>query len=406
MPKFLVDLEKKLDGFAIEGSNPSFRLFVSSDPANSIPIGLLERAIKLTNEPPAGLKQNLQRAFVFFSKEEIEDKDPKVKTILFGLCYFHSVMLERKKFGPKGWNMNYPFSIGDLRDSTVVLTNYMETTASSGKIPWDDLRYIFGEIMYGGHIVDNVDRRFCATFLDNLMTEKILEEEELFPFIEGRNISFKCPPPYPYEKYLEHIDQECPPETPLAYGLHPNAEIDFRTNQCFELFKTLQEIQPKDGGGGGDGAGGGGDKVLEFMQRVFEEVNLESFKFQLDDIAGKMGEDSRGPFQNSFMQECEYMNILIFFIVSTLRDIELAFKGELTMTENMERVMTDITLNKVPALWTKYGFTSTRGLNSWLTNTKMRCEQLSAWKEDPVKIPHVTWVNRLKNPNSFLTAIK
>jgi dynein heavy chain len=229
MPRFLIELEKKLDGFAAEGSNPSFRLFVSSDPATSIPIGLLERSIKLTNEPPQGLKQNLKRAFVFFNKEDIEDKDTRVKTILFGLCYFHSVMLERKKFGPKGWNMSYPFSIGDLRDSATVLNTYMETSAASGKIPWDDLKYLFGEIMYGGHIVDNVDRRFCSSFLDNLMTEKLLEEEELFPFIEGRNITFKCSPPYPYEKYLEHIDQECPPETPLAYGLHPNAEIDFRT---------------------------------------------------------------------------------------------------------------------------------------------------------------------------------
>jgi len=174
-------------------------------------------------------------------------------------------MLERKKFGPKGWNMNYAFSIGDLRDSAIVLNNYMETNASSGKIPWDDLRYIFGEIMYGGHIVDNVDRRFCAAFLENLMTEKILEEEELFPYIEGRNISFKCPPPLSYEKYLEHIDQECPPETPLAYGLNPNAEIDFRTTQCNELFKTLQEIQPKDGGSSSEGDAGPNARVIEFM---------------------------------------------------------------------------------------------------------------------------------------------
>lgn len=100
------------------------------------------------------------------------------------------------------------------------------------------------------------------------------------------------------------------------------------------------------------------------------------------------------------------MNTLIFYVVSSLRDIELAFKGELTMTENMEKIMADINLNKVPALWTKYGFTSTRGLNSWLSNTRHRCEQLAVWKEDPVKVPHVTFINRLKNPNSFLTAIK
>lgn len=34
MPAFLIDLEKKLDAFAIEGSNPGFRLYISSDPNN------------------------------------------------------------------------------------------------------------------------------------------------------------------------------------------------------------------------------------------------------------------------------------------------------------------------------------------------------------------------------------
>lgn len=121
MPSFLVELEKKLDVYAVEGSHPSFRLYLSSDPSNQIPIGLLERCIKLTNEPPQGLKSNMKRAFTFFSKEDIEDKDPKIKTILFALCYFHSVMVERRKFGPKGWNMHYPFSTGDLRDSAIVL---------------------------------------------------------------------------------------------------------------------------------------------------------------------------------------------------------------------------------------------------------------------------------------------
>jgi dynein heavy chain len=61
--------------------------------------------------------------------------------------------------------------MGDLRDSSVVLQNYMDNNQASGKIPWDDLRYLFGEIMYGGHIVDDVDRRFCKVFLENLMND-------------------------------------------------------------------------------------------------------------------------------------------------------------------------------------------------------------------------------------------
>jgi dynein heavy chain len=128
MPSFLLDLEKKLDLFAAEGSNPTFRLFISSDPNKAIPIGLLDKSIKLTNEPPMGVKQNLKRAFTFFNKEEIEDKDPKVKTILFALCYFHTVMSERRKFGAKGWNMKYPFNMEILEIQLLSLTTILRTT--------------------------------------------------------------------------------------------------------------------------------------------------------------------------------------------------------------------------------------------------------------------------------------
>jgi hypothetical protein len=58
--------------------------------------------------------------------------------------------------------INIFFSLGDLTISVSVLYNYLE---NSSKIPWEDLRYLFGEIMYGGHITDDWDRRLCRTFL-------------------------------------------------------------------------------------------------------------------------------------------------------------------------------------------------------------------------------------------------
>jgi dynein heavy chain len=81
------------------------------------------------------------------------------------MCYFHACLLERRKFGPMGWNMFYPFSIGDLRDSYYVLCKNIENNAS-GRLPWADLKYIFGEIMYGGHITDPFDRRTNTTYLE------------------------------------------------------------------------------------------------------------------------------------------------------------------------------------------------------------------------------------------------
>lgn len=77
-----------------------------------MPVGILERSLKLTNEPPQGLKQNLKRAFATYNKEDFELYDVKLRSILFGLCHFHSVIIERMKFGPKGWNRTYPFNTG------------------------------------------------------------------------------------------------------------------------------------------------------------------------------------------------------------------------------------------------------------------------------------------------------
>merc|ERR1719181_1485897 len=41
MPRWCVDLEKRLDEYALEGSHQKFRLFLTADPSNGIPIGLL-----------------------------------------------------------------------------------------------------------------------------------------------------------------------------------------------------------------------------------------------------------------------------------------------------------------------------------------------------------------------------
>ena len=47
----------------------------------------------------------------------------------------------------------------------------------AGQVPWDDLRYLFGEIMYGGHIIDDWDRKLCKTYLEEYVGPEMLEGE-------------------------------------------------------------------------------------------------------------------------------------------------------------------------------------------------------------------------------------
>ena len=399
MPRWCVELEKKLDSFQVDGSHPKFRVFLTSEPSSSIPIGILNRSIKLTNEPPTGLKANLKRAFCSFTKSEIEEADAKLKCILFGLCHFHAIMIERKKFGPKGFNMMYPFSLGDLHSSWVCLNNYMENAGS--KIPWEDLRYIFGQIMYGGHIVNDLDRLLCVTYLEHFLRDELLDEMELFPFVSDEKASFKTPGAVSYERYMEHIEEQLQGDTPLAFGLHPNAEIGFRTAQSELLFRTLQDLQPADAGDSEEGMSP--QAVAEnYLNDILDRFGEP--KFDLDDIASSI-EDNRGPFQNVFFLEVKQMEKLLAHMRKSLKELRLGFGGELTMSEEMENLQTSLFMDRVPKLWAKLAWPSLRPLASWLTDLNRRVEQLLVWVGAPLDVPNITWLSGLINPQSFLTAV-
>jgi len=388
--------------FAVENSHPNFRLFLSADPSPGIPIGILDRSIKLTNEPPEGMLANLRRSFACFSKEDFEDRDAKVKAILFALCHFHSLMLEGKKFGPLGYNMKYPFAAADLCDSAQVLYNYLEGSAAV-KIPWDDLRYIFGEIMYGGHIVDDWDRRMCEKYLLYFMRDELLDEIEMIPYADGR-LCWPSPQAGPHEKYVEHIET-MPGESPLFFGMHPNAEINFRTVQCEKLFDILMGLSGGEEGADDGDAGQSPMAIAESMAaEILEEVQEK--KFPTDDVSRSMSDEEKGPYQFVFIQECDYMNGLIYEMVRGLAELMLGFKGELTMSEQMEGLAMCLFQERLPMWWVKLGFPSTRSLRSWRVNLQDRCVQLDDWINDPLNIPKVTDISKLFNPQSFLTAIK
>ncbi|XP_027547495.1 dynein heavy chain 9, axonemal-like isoform X2 [Neopelma chrysocephalum] len=250
--KWLSSLEKKLEQHS-ESSHQDFRVFISAEPAPSpeshiIPQGILENSIKITNEAPTGMQANLHGALDNFSQDTLEmcSHEKEFKSILFALCYFHAVVAERRRFGPQGWNRPYPFSSGDLTISVTVLHNYLQ---ASSKVPYDDLRYLVGEIMYGGHITDDWDRRLCKTYLEEFIKPEILEGELLLA------PGFPLPGNMDYNGYHQYIDEALPPESPYLYGLHPNAELGFLTQSSEQLLHTLLELQPRDSSTGEGGVG-------------------------------------------------------------------------------------------------------------------------------------------------------
>uniref|UniRef100_G3PRS5 Dynein axonemal heavy chain 11 n=1 Tax=Gasterosteus aculeatus TaxID=69293 RepID=G3PRS5_GASAC len=394
--RWLGSLEKLLERCG-EGSNPDYRVFMSAEPAPTpqehiIPQGILENAIKITNEPPTGMHANLHAALDNFDQDILDQcsREQEFKTILFSLCYFHACVAERRKFGSQGWNRKYPFNTGDLTISVDVLYNYLEANA---QVPWEDLRYLFGEIMYGGHITDDWDRRLCRTYLEEYMQPNQFDRKlSLGP-------GFVVPSNLDYQGYHDFIDEMLPHESPVHYGLHPNAEIEFLTVTSDSLFHTLLELQSPDAVMGEGASQTLEEKVKNILDEVLEKLPEE---YNMSDITSKTAE--RSPYILVCFQECERMNTLISEIRRSLKGLDLGLKGELAISSEMEKLQSALFFDNVPDTWTKLAYPSTYSLAIRYNDVLQRCKELDSWTQD-LSLPSVVWLSGLFNPQSFLTAV-
>ena len=85
----------------------------------------------------------------------------------------------------------------------------------------------------------------------------------------------------------------------------------------------------------------------------------------------------------------DVMNTLLYEIIRSLRELQLGFAGELTMSDAMETLKTSLFLDKIPPTWQKRAWPSMRPLSSWLNDFNMRLVQLEEWQANPIEIPKV-----------------
>jgi len=118
-----------------------FRLWLTSMPTMAFPVSVLQNSVKMTLEPPSGLKQNCLGTYDALTDEQFSgcSKPEVYKKLLFGFCFFHAIVQDRRKFGPIGWNIAYAFTNEDLMVSRRQLKGFVEDYE---EVPFKVLNYI------------------------------------------------------------------------------------------------------------------------------------------------------------------------------------------------------------------------------------------------------------------------
>jgi dynein heavy chain len=125
-------------------AHENFRLFLTSMPCTYFPVAVLQNGIKITNEPPKGVKANMMGSLANLSEKKLAGckRIDECRRLWFSICFFHAVVQERRKFGPLGWNIRYDFNESDLETSLLITRNMLDE--ESEEIVWNALLFVVG----------------------------------------------------------------------------------------------------------------------------------------------------------------------------------------------------------------------------------------------------------------------
>lgn len=398
---WMPSLEKLCEEMNPDKIHKDFRLWLTSYPSERFPVSILQNSVKMTNEPPTGLRMNMMQSYLanpvsdmdwfqYFINSEQPEKQETFEKLLFGACFFHANVQERRKFGPIGWNIPYGFNDSDLRISIRQIQIFID---QYDDIPYEAITYLTGACNYGGRVTDDWDRRCLMTILSDCYDREVVEVHR---FRLSQSGNYVIPGKGSFDDYLGHIKDLPTTQHPEIFGMHENVNI---TRELADTAKLFDSVLLTQGGGGG---GGGNSNEDQLLANIAEDILSKLPKnFDLELASERYPIRYEDSMNTVLVQEMERFNVLLSIVRSSLINLQKAIKGLVVMSADLESCAQSLLIGKLPAIWAKRSYPSLKPLGSYVNDLVERLKFLQTWYDNGK--PVVFWISGFFFTQAFLT---
>ena len=414
--QWLHDTEKIIDKIVQNKPHSEFRLWLTTEAILDFPLGILQRSLKVVNEPPNGLKMNLKSIFSKVADEQLTMcAHPQYPVLVYTLAFFHAVIQERRKYGKIGWNVCYDFNETDFMVSMQLMCTYLgKAYASNNNIPWSTLKYLIGEAMYGGRVTDSMDRRIVTTYLDEYFGDFLFDSYTKFLFFSSSKFSYSLPQKnsnngskqLTRDEIIAHIDALPMDNAPDVLGLHCNADSNYLRTASDTMLKNLVELMPREQETV-QSETTQDNKLTGIIASIFENLpsvyNREEILAKERINAQNKGFEDLQPIQVVLLQEIDWFNSLIAVMHASLISLRKALAGEVGMSAELDDLALSLINGQLPASWRSNTAETRKTLSRWLVDVEKQYSQFNAWIEQgpPVSL----WLSGLRVPESYINAL-
>ncbi|OJA07948.1 hypothetical protein AZE42_05923 [Rhizopogon vesiculosus] len=414
-PTWLGQLEKKLQTL-----NPhrNFRLFLTLEANPSIPVNILRQSRIIMNEPLPGIKANLLDSLGSITSQRLAQGPAEKIRLYFLLAWFHAVVQERLRYVPLGWSKIYDFNDSDMSSAFGTIDTWLNAVAKGranvdpASIPWDALRTLIKQSVYGGRVDSDFDQRILDAFVDKLFTPAAYNVDfDLVPTIGGDH-ALEAPDGTKLEHFLSWVQRLPDREPPSWLSLPPTAERVIAVAQGNELLGKLRKMRTlADDDELGSAAGpskGQPSQQPAWMRNLHERCRewLTQLPSTLNTLP-KQSNDNPDPLHRLFFREAMIGRKLLDQVRKDLADVVKVCEGELKQTNHLRTLMSSLTKGTIPTHWRRYKVPKAMSVSEWIPDLARRLSQLDGITAVQQNLSNVeVWLGGLFFPEAYITATR